>query len=570
MHKNKIFFIFVLLTLFFSAYPALAQKSKKDKSDFPILKGPYLGQKPPGIKPEIFAPGIISTNGVEVCITFSRDGKECYFQRGREILVTRENNGKWTQPEIVPFSGKFPDGDPFLSPDDKKLFFTSERPVDKNESKKNDTDIWYVKRDGQKWSEPYHLGKKINSDLNERTPTVASDGTLYFHVFDGENPCDLFYSNFENNEYSSPTPVTALNTDNSSEADAYISNNKDYILFLQNGISLSFSDKNGNWKIPVNLRHVLGPKYENVWPRVTSDGEYLFFSSFRPIPNHPDLKPPDIYWVSFEAILKELSSSYIGQLPPGKTPEIFAPGLISTKDNIEFAGTFSPDFREFFFTRRKNGTFDNRIYHVKFENNKLTEPELAPFSYDCFEFEPHISPNGQLLYYGTQRPIDNSGVLVKGTNVWVVKKTSEGWSEPEYPGPPFDEAMFVCVSEDGTIYNSGLSKSELLNGKYGPWEPIAPHLSGPFMHPCIGPAEDYIIFDTDHDFGGKGKSLLISFRNPDGSWGEIISFREIFDFEKFGIPMLTPDYKFLFFSSQGDIYWVDAKVIEELKKSALR
>ncbi|UCE38670.1 MAG: hypothetical protein JSW00_05425, partial [Thermoplasmata archaeon] len=104
---------------------------------------------------------------------------------------------------------------------------------------------------------------------------------------------------------------------------------------------------------------------------------------------------------------------------------------------------------------------------------------------------------------------------------------------------------------------------------YGPWEPIAPHLSGPFMHPCIGPEEDYIIFDTDHDFGGKGKSLLISYRNSDGSWGEIISFREIFDFEKFGIPMLTPDYKFLFFSSQGDIYWVDAKIIEDLRSREL-
>jgi hypothetical protein len=264
-----------------------------------------------------------------------------------------------------------------------------------------------------------------------------------------------------------------------------------------------------------------------------------------------------------------LKGPYLGQKPPGIKPEIFAPGLVSTKDNIEFAGTFSPDLKEYFFTRRKNGTFDNRIYHVKFENNKLTKPILAPFSYNCFEFEPHISPNGQLLYYGTKRPLDNSGILARGTNIWVVKKTSKGWSEPEYPGPPFDEAMFVCVSDDGTIYNSGLSKSELFNGRYGPWEPIAPHLSGPFMHPCIGPDEEYIIFDTDHDLEGKGKSLLISFKNSDGSWGEIISFRDIFDFEIFGISMLTPDYKYLFFSSQGDIYWVDAKIIEELKPKDL-
>jgi hypothetical protein len=31
------------------------------QSDFPHLKGPYLGQKPPGMTPEVFAPGIVSS-----------------------------------------------------------------------------------------------------------------------------------------------------------------------------------------------------------------------------------------------------------------------------------------------------------------------------------------------------------------------------------------------------------------------------------------------------------------------------------------------------------------------------
>ena len=33
------------------------------QSDFPKVTGPYLDQKPPGITPEIFAPGIVSVNG---------------------------------------------------------------------------------------------------------------------------------------------------------------------------------------------------------------------------------------------------------------------------------------------------------------------------------------------------------------------------------------------------------------------------------------------------------------------------------------------------------------------------
>ena len=30
--------------------------AQEKTADFPVLKGPYLGQKPPGMTPEIFAP----------------------------------------------------------------------------------------------------------------------------------------------------------------------------------------------------------------------------------------------------------------------------------------------------------------------------------------------------------------------------------------------------------------------------------------------------------------------------------------------------------------------------------
>ena len=55
--------------------------SAQDKHQFPILKGEYLGQKPPGRLPEIFAPGIINTNAVEMCISFIPGAKELYFSR---------------------------------------------------------------------------------------------------------------------------------------------------------------------------------------------------------------------------------------------------------------------------------------------------------------------------------------------------------------------------------------------------------------------------------------------------------------------------------------------------------
>ena len=71
-------FIFINIVLVFICGISQAQK-KLD--NFPVLKGPYLGQKPPGMEPEIFAPGIISTEKSEINSVFSPDGNEFYFSR---------------------------------------------------------------------------------------------------------------------------------------------------------------------------------------------------------------------------------------------------------------------------------------------------------------------------------------------------------------------------------------------------------------------------------------------------------------------------------------------------------
>jgi WD40 repeat protein len=311
------------------------------------------------------------------------------------------------------------------------------------------------------------------------------------------------------------------------------------------------------------LEQLTAGKFRDVCPSWSPDGSKIAFSSDRS--GNLEVWVMD---VRGRSSVKPGEMKYLGQNPPGITPELFAPGVVSTKDHVEFAGTFSPDFSEYFFTRRKSNTTDNRIFHVYYGNGRWTGPVPASFGYDCFEFEPHITPAGDRLFFGSRRPVDDSGNLTRGTRIWIMKKTGSGWSPPEYHGPPFDQAMFVCMACDGTLYNSGLTKSEPVDGEYGPWEKIASHLHGPYMHPCVGPDESFLIFDTDHPLDGRGKSLLISFREKDGSWGNIVSFRELEAFrhyEKFGLPMLTPDQKYLFFTCNGDIYWVDAKVIKDLR-----
>ena len=104
--------------------PVFTQESKNDNSEWPVLKGPYLGQKPPGMTPEIFAPGIISTERKEFAITISLDGRAYFFTRKlnvNTIVMSNEVNGKWSEPASANFSGKYFDFEPLFTPDNNRI-----------------------------------------------------------------------------------------------------------------------------------------------------------------------------------------------------------------------------------------------------------------------------------------------------------------------------------------------------------------------------------------------------------------------------------------------------------------
>ena len=61
---KKLMLVFICLIFIFNIYI-------QGKNDFPPLKGPYLGQKPPGMIPKVFATGIVSTDKVELNAVFS-------------------------------------------------------------------------------------------------------------------------------------------------------------------------------------------------------------------------------------------------------------------------------------------------------------------------------------------------------------------------------------------------------------------------------------------------------------------------------------------------------------------
>lgn len=294
--KQKAIFIgiVVLLVLIFS--------NCTRQSDFPVLKGPYLGQKPPGLTPEIFAPGIISYGFHEHHLTISPYGAEMFYvmtDAGYSqyiiISVTNENN-RWAQPKVAHFSGEYFDMSPSFSPDGKRLYFTSQRSFDPESGVINNMDIWMVEKSGNFWREPVKLGSPINTENHEVNPSVSADGTLYFQAnYEKETANDIYFSCLKNEEYSVPVKLgNGINTEHN-ESCPFIAPDESYLLFHSNrtegfgsmDIYVSFKQRNGSWGKPINLGKKINSPASDYGPYISPDSKYLFFTSYRTL--EPDV-----------------------------------------------------------------------------------------------------------------------------------------------------------------------------------------------------------------------------------------------------------------------------------------
>jgi hypothetical protein len=168
----------------------------------------------------------------------------------------------------------------------------------------------------------------------------------------------------------------------------------------------------------------------------------------------------------------------------------------------------------------------------------------------------------------TLSPRDLEAQLV---NIWVMDKTEEGWGDPQY----CVNGMYATVSKSGTIYTTdireaseGICRYKLVNGKYSERE----HLEGgvnspsPGAHPCIAPDESFMVFDSKRTDDPDNADLFVCFPNADNTWGKAISLGDTINTATSEMAaMLSPDGKFLFYQSRGDIYWVSSEIINKLR-----
>ena len=175
-------YLFLCLALVMITIACNTKKQHLNEANSLSIESPYFGQKPPGLIPELFAPGIISINGRhEMGVSFSPDLDEMYFAIQQksgvpaDIYFSKLEDKKWTPFKKVNFTKGKKAGEmkPNVSYDGKKIYFTAYN------ADFTGTSIWYVNRLNTGWSNAI----KLDSPLNEHevmTSTLAKNGDLYY------------------------------------------------------------------------------------------------------------------------------------------------------------------------------------------------------------------------------------------------------------------------------------------------------------------------------------------------------------------------------------------------------
>lgn len=312
-----------------------------------------------------------------------------------------------------------------------------------------------------------------------------------------------------------------------------------------------------------------------------------------------------------------LTGEYLGQTPPGDTPKLFAPGIVSTGMYTRDVA-MTPEGDEIYFGVLVGGL--SVIMETKLVDGHWTEPEVAPFSTNSkyLNLEPHITPDGQHFYFLSTRPRPGEELAEDeirtwvNQDIWAMDRVGNGWGEPYNLGPPINTdapEFFPSVTSDGTMYftrgaddsqESYIYRSRLVNGEYSEAERLGPNVNSTVSqyNAFIAPDESYLILCTALREDGVGSDdYFIVFRDENDNWSTPVNMGDRVNTPRGGefSPYVSPDGRFFFFmaarprppgsfpgvltadflrelhsspqNGDVDIYWVDAGFIGELRET---
>jgi len=247
------------------------------------------------LQPTLFGEGVFTTGAYDFFVALTPDQSTAYFCRASAdfatwtILETHRRGRAWSAPAMAPFSGRWSDADPHVTPDGSKLFFISNRP-DSGDVPRGSCDLFVMERSAAGWGAPRRL-VDVCTDATEWSPSIAANGNLYFGATrdGGRGRDDIWMSRFEDGRYTTPVNLgDSINT-KFGEVEPWIAPDESYLIFSaggradgRGGLDLYVSvRRDGAWSAARPIGHGVNSEAWDFNPSVSPDGRTLFFTSAR-------------------------------------------------------------------------------------------------------------------------------------------------------------------------------------------------------------------------------------------------------------------------------------------------
>jgi hypothetical protein len=261
-----------------------------------------------------------------------------------------------------------------------------------------------------------------------------------------------------------------------------------------------------------------------------------------------------------------LEGNILGQTPPGDTPVVFAPGIVSIDNKNSHALVVSPDGKMIIFSRYP----DNTSYILTKENDKWTGPVESFF----YGKEVSFTADGIRIFYYT------------GGDIFYIEKDSSTWSMPIKLGVNINTdgiyEYYPCIVNTGDIYFSrdgNWATGRIMHSKFQDGEfQIATDLGFPInnggaLHAWVSPDESYMLFNSPRTGSFTQLDIWVSFRKSNNNWSipQNLGAKINSGADAILCPTVSPDGKYLFFtklnlsSNTGYIYWIKRDFIDSLK-----
>ncbi|MCS6823384.1 MAG: OmpA family protein [Cytophagaceae bacterium] len=405
----------------------------------------------------------INTNDyVEFAPTLSADGKTMIFQSNRlgsyKLFETTYNaQTGWSEPKPLEEINNIDAevnliGGPCLSADGNTLYFSA---IFK--SGMGDMDIYYSKRQNNKWSKPVNIGSPVNTSGNESFPSISPDGKKLFyttHIVSGsDEKCFKIMMSEQDaqGKWTTPKEISyPLNTA-CNKAPRIVYDNKNLIFAAKKNDGSGYDlyrtrlNSDGTWSEPISLDFANSTEDE-LYAWLLPTEEFIYYTAKGDIIAK---KVPNEY--------KLHGISYKGKIIDIETKEVVNANIYVidslSKDTLQFLkstvdGAYTIDFGA------------AKLYKLRIHAEKYwpyTEAVYASVEDNFKELEKNIElkPKRREVRFNVKDSESNKGlkVKVKVTNL----DTKEENIMEAFSGP---DGKYVVSLREGNKYNIEISSSE--------------------------------------------------------------------------------------------------------------